>query len=34
MRDGKIAGEVMRADASEASVIKLAFPGRVNEKNN
>lgn len=29
MRDGKIAGEVMRADATEASVIKMAFPGRV-----
>ncbi len=34
MRDGKIAGEVSRAEATEASVIKMAFPGRVNEKNN
>jgi L-arabinose transport system ATP-binding protein len=33
MREGKIAGEVARKDASEAAVIKLAFPGRSYEKN-
>ncbi len=34
MREGKIAGELERKDATEAKVIKMAFPGRENEKIN